>query len=321
MFALDTMIWSANYEGPQRVVMGNWSHAGMPQGSINAERKKIRGNEQHRWFDRWLKGIENGIDREPPIVYALMIEPEEWRWETALQWPPDGITHRDLFLAAGPSGSVASVNDGRLTGTLSPSGVDSYEVDPTTTSGSSSRWDNAVGAAPAMTYDGLAENDRKCLTYTTAALEKDLVVVGHPVVKLWVTSTSGDADLHLLLEEVDREGEVRYVTEGVLRASHRALREAPYDNLGLPYQRVFSGDATPLPADRPDEVVLDLHPTATVFNRGHRLRLVIMAADADNTEANERAGETTLGLFRGEQNPSCIRLPFLGQGLLPTKPR
>jgi len=305
VFAFDTTLWFANYEGPQRMMMGDWSHA-----QSTNDRQRLTDIEQLRWFDRWLKGIENGVEDEPPVRYQLMIEPGESEWIAAESWPPAGTDTLELFLGTGPSGSVESVNDGALSASAGAAARDRYRVDPTTTTGTSTRWDQAVGAAPVMRYSGLAANDAKCLTYTTAPLEEDLTVIGHPVVRLFVASSSGDADLHVLLEEV-ADGDLRYVTEGVLRASLRKLGEAPYDNLGLPYQRCFAEDAEPLPADAPAEVLMDLLPTATVFDAGHRLRLTIMGADADNTRPGPKAEETTLSLFHGGEHASRIALPVL----------
>jgi putative CocE/NonD family hydrolase len=286
VFVADATLWYANYEGPQKLGIGAWSHGSMPDSALMAERGRLAAIEQHRWFDYWLKGIDNGIMDEPTIHYALMEDPGSWTWRSAHSWPPPEAETTLFYLAAGPSGSVESVNDGGLARSAPADGDahDAYLVDLTTTTGTSSRWDNAVGV-PMMNYAELAANDRKALTYTTPPLESDIAVVGHPVVTLHVTATGGDADFHVLLEEVDGEGAVRYITEGVLRGSHRKLDEAPWYNMGLPYQRSFEADRVPLPSDEPAEIVMDLHPTATVFNAGHRIRVTIMGADADNTEA------------------------------------
>lgn len=308
IFVTDAALWFANYRGPQKLGIGAWSHAGMPDPELMAERMELYAVEQHRWFDFWLKGIENGVLDEPPIHYAVMNDPGDWRWVAADSWPPE-TTPRRLFLAAGASGSVASVNDGALTPDAPAAGdaFDEYEVDLTTTTGTSSRWDNAVGAAPEMVYPDLSATDAKSLTYTTVPLEADLTVTGHPVVTLWVTSSRRDADFFVLLEEVDETGFSRYVTEGVLRASHRALAEAPWDNLGLPFQRSYARDVEPLP-DAPAELRLDLHPTSTVFNAGHRLRLTIMGADRDNAEeVSEEA--PTVRVYRSAAHPSSVELP------------
>lgn len=315
VFVTDAVLWYANYRAPQKLMIGAWSHAGMPDSALMAERGRLGAIEQHRWFDRWLKGIDNGVLDEPPIHYAVMIEPGEWRWETADEWPPPAEA-RVLRFAPGPSGSVESVNDGALVPAAEAASeagesFDEYAVDLTTTTGTATRWDNAVGAAPVMMYPDLRENDAKALTYTTAALPEDLIVAGHPVVTLYVTSTANDADFFVLLEEVYPDGRSRYVTEGVLRASHRALGEAPWDNLGLPYQRSFETDLEPLPAGVPTRLVLDLRPTATVFNAGNRLRVTVTGADRDNAE---EAYDTppTVRIYRSDEHPSGIEIPVAG---------
>jgi len=315
IFVSGATLWYANYAGPQKLTIGAWAHAGMPDMQLNAERARLNAIEQHRWFDRWLKGVENGIDDGAPVNYALMDEPGEWVWQSAAGWPLADARPTRFWFGAGPSGSVGSVNDGLLLA-APPEGSgagDAYEVDPTTTTGMATRWDNAVGAARVMMYPDLAPNDAKSLTYTTPPLEHDVVVVGHPVVTLYVTSDTGDADFHVLLEEVDADGVSRYVTEGVLRGSLRALAEAPWDNMGLPYQRCFREDQAPLSADEPSEVVMDLHPTATIFNAGHRIRVTIMGRDADNTEAPPGSARTTVRVFRGGERASSIVLPILGE--------
>jgi predicted acyl esterase len=109
---------------------------------------------------------------------------------------------------------------------------------------------------------------------------------------------------------VDESGVARYVTEGVLRASHRRLAEAPWgDNMGLPFQRSFREDREPLPAGEPAELIMDLLPTATVFNAGKRIRVTIMGADADNLELPE--GAPTYHVYRGGAHPSSIVLPVV----------
>jgi putative CocE/NonD family hydrolase len=191
---------------------------------------------------------------------------------------------------------------------------DVYAVDPTTTTGTTSRWDNAVGDAAVTSYPHLAENDRRCLTYTTEPLEQDVAVVGHPLARLFVASSAEDAEVIVLLEEVGAKGDVRYVTEGVLRGSHRTLGEAPWNNLGLPFQRGCHADFAALPRDEPTELVLDLHPTANVFDAGHRIRVTLMGADADNVQVLPNANETTLRVFRDAAHPSSIELPILPVG-------
>jgi hypothetical protein len=85
-------------------------------------------------------------------------------------------------------------------------------------------------------------NDAKALTYTTEPLASDLKVAG------------------TYLEEVDGSGKSRCITQGVLRASHRALGQAPFDNPGLPWHDHFESSLETIPADQPIELVFDLLP-------------------------------------------------------------
>jgi len=320
VFVTDATLWYANYRGPEKLAIGAWSHGGLPDSLLMAERGRIGAIEEHRWFDYWLKGIDNGVLDEPPVHYAVMVDPGEWRWEATGDWPPPA-ERTPYRLAAGPTGSVSSANDGRLAVADGPAGsgpapaedagFDEYTVDPTTTTGTATRWDNAVGGAPIMQYPDLAPNDAKSLTYTTDALVSDLTIVGHPIVSLYVTSSEGDADFFVLLEEVYPDGRSRYVTEGVLRASHRAIGESPWaDNLGLPFQRSFAEDVRPLPAGEPTELLMDLYPTATVFNAGNRLRLTVMGADRDNAEEVYDV-PPTVRIYRTDEYPSTIMLPIV----------
>jgi len=312
IFVTDATLWYTNYAGPQKMGIGAWAHAGMPDSLLTAERSRLGAVEQHRWFDYWLKGIDNGVMDEAPIHYAVMIDPGEWRWASATTWPP-ATEPRTFRFSGGRSGSVSSVNDGRLTPPNADApddgtAADEYTVDVTTTTGTATRWDNAVGAAPLMIYPDLQETDARALTYTTDPLETDLTVTGHPIVTLFVTSSARDADFFVLLEEVYPDGRSRYVTEGVLRASHRRLDDAPWDNMDLPYQRSFASDVESLPADGPGQLIMDLHPTSTVFNEGNRVRVTIMGADADNAEEAYDTPPTVM-IYRSAEYPSGIVLP------------
>lgn len=309
IYARDELLWAANWSGPDRVTLGPWAHA-LTDSTMASEQARLIGVEQHRWFDRWLKGVDNGVDRQTPMNYALMIDPGRWTWEASDVWPLRSVTTVDYFFGAGPSGSVRSANDGSLA--PAPAGLagqDRWLVDLTTTTGTASRWDNATGQGP-MRYPDLTLRDTKALTYTTQPLATDLTVIGHPVVTLFVTSNQPDGDFYAYLEEIDSTGFARYVSEGMLRASHRTLAEPPWNNLGLPWQRHHESDLAPLAPGEVAELVFDLHPTATVFNAGHRLRVTVAGADVDNTERPPVRGQPTVAVYRGGDRASRIALPI-----------
>ncbi|MDA1263687.1 MAG: CocE/NonD family hydrolase [Planctomycetota bacterium] len=297
VFALDTCLWFVNYAGPQRVIMGDWSHAQMSR-----QRFSVNAVEQHRWFDRWLKGIENGVDEGPRMQYALHVAPGELEWRSTDQWPPLGVV--DVVYAFGAGGKLS-------TGSVE-AGSEGYAIDPDATTGTASRWDNAVGAAPGgMSYSSavLAERAERALCWTGEPMGRDLVFVGHPQVTLHLEASAGDADLVVVLEELDAQGNAHYLTEGVLRASHHRLSEAPYDNLGLPWQRSFEADAGPLPEGTPTEIRMDLHPLAATIQEGHRLRVSLTCADADNLIAPVAGLGESVTVHYGAAHPSGLVLP------------
>jgi hypothetical protein len=243
--------------------------------------------------------------------------PKAAEWRSAKDWPVAGAAAVDLFLSPGPSGSIASVNDGRLRTAAPKAGRadDAFAVEYTATSGTTTRWDNAV--AGGFGYPDMAANDLKGLTYTTAPLIEDLQLTGTPVLRLWVASTAADADVFAYLEEVDPQGVSTYVTEGVLRASRRALGTAPYDNFGWPYHRGYPEDVQPLTPGQAVELVIEMQPTATVFDKGNRLRLSLAGADKDNAATPKLDPAPVLTVYRDKGRASSLRLPVVGAVRLP----
>jgi uncharacterized protein len=298
-----------NLTSPRRLVVGAWSHSAKDP-EIIQEEYRLLAVEEYRWFDRWLKGIDNGIMGEPPVLYQGMVAPKKNIWKAAASWPPPEAKASSYFLAAGRSLTSASLNDGKLLPEApKKAGQDVYPVDYSATTGTSTRWDNAVGGG--FGYPDLAPNDVKGLTYTTPALKTEVEVTGTPVVHVWLSSTAPDADLFAYLEEVDDKGVSQYVTEGALRASLRAVSEAPYDNLGWPYHRAYAADSAPLKAGEPVELVFALEPTSNVFNAGNRIRLTLTCADKDNAATPKLDPPPTVIVSRGPERMSFVSLPVV----------
>ncbi len=157
------------------------------------------------------------------------------------------------------------------------------------------------------------------MTYTTSALAADTTATGHPVVHLWVSTTATDGDFLAFLADVAPDGTVTPLPgteDGKLRASHRALNTAPYDNLGLPYHRSFATDVKPLSPGQPVELVFDMAPISYVFKAGHRIRLNI-----SNVEVPRHAGALpptpllspppVVTYYRNPTHSSYISMPVL----------
>jgi len=302
MFPRDALLWFKNLDNPQKLVMGPWFHSEYLGFDLLAERL--------RWYDYWLKGIDTGIMDEAPIHYWTMGAPKGEEWRSAWKWPLPNEELTNFYFQEGPSDSIQSINDGLLD-TDTPRaaiGQDDYVVDYTTTTGKSNRWANGYGGEKG--YPDMASNDAKGLTYTTAPLVSDVEVTGHPVVHLWVSSTAEDGDFFIYLEEVDQDGRSNYITEGTLRASHRAITKPPFDYLDLPYHRSYSEDISPLPAE-PTELVFDLHPTSNIFDTGNRIRVTITCADKDNTLTLLLSPPPRVSVYRNSRYHSYITLPVI----------
>jgi putative CocE/NonD family hydrolase len=300
----------ANFTVPTRVLIGPWPH-GSWNDAVGDERSRVVNTEQLRWFDYWLKGIENGILDEPPIHFAVNRTPgESWTWKSADSWPLRDAELVPFYLGPGPGNSADSANDGSLI-LESPDGdqsFDEYTVDYSTTSGEETRWHCGVGVT--MNYPDMSTNDAKALTYTSDVLEEDLTVIGHPVVTLYVSSSADDGDFFAYLEEVDAEGVSHYISEGQLRASCRALGDPPYANLGLPFHPVSKDGIRRLNPDEVVELTFDLHPVANIFDKGHRIRIAVTCADAGMAETEKISPAPLVRIFRSRDRPSHILLPL-----------
>jgi putative CocE/NonD family hydrolase len=300
IFPRDMLLWFNNLDMPKKIVIGPWNH----YQSYNLD----RSTEILRWYDHWLKGIDNGIMDEPPIHYTVMGAPDEDKFREAHQWPIPQARNVKYYLHRGPSGSVRSVNDGLLSSLMSKKGFDSYVTNYTTTSGKATRWyGQAVPAYPDMTI-----NDQKALTYTTEPLTKNVEIMGHPVVHIWLQCSADDIDVFAYLEEVDKNGKSTYITEGCLRASHRKLKEAPHNRMDIPYHRSFKEDIEPLP-NEPVELVFDLYPTANFFEASHRIRISITCADRDNYQTHKQNPTPEITVYRNAEYSSYVILPIYKQ--------
>lgn len=304
LYPRDAVLWFNNLNNPQKIVIGPWHHSAGDSAFLEAEHL--------RWYDYWLKGIDNGIMDEKPIYYYTMGAPEGTEWRSAGKWPLPEEKPTPYYFHEGKSKSMNSQNDGVLS--LQPptdaAGKDDYTVDYSTTSGKATRWTNGYGGK--FEYPDMTANDEKGLTYTTSPLITDLEVTGHPIIHLWMTSTAEDADFFAYLEEVDENGYSHYITEGTLRASHRTTSPPPYNNLGLPYHRSYAEDVVPVP-EEPVELVFDLLPTSNIFDQGHRIRLTITCADKDTALTPELSPPPTVSIYRNENFVSYISLPIIPQ--------
>ncbi|MCA1646409.1 MAG: CocE/NonD family hydrolase [Chloroflexi bacterium] len=202
---------------------------------------------QLRFFDYWLRGLDNGLLDDAPVRLAIR-DATGFRWRDEQEWPLARTTWTEMYLDAQ-----------RMQLSREPPTADA----------------DVSYAAP----DG-------GVSFTTVPAVRDIELTGPLALRLWVASSAGDMDLFVSVRNVgpDNEdvwavgsqGEQVPVTKGWLRVSHRELDEAR----SLPY-RPYHAHTEDKPA-QPGEVVqvdVEIWPTSMVFAAGHRLVLDIDAHD------------------------------------------
>ena len=326
--AIPTYVWSGWYDmdtvgatqlfrnlrGPKKLTIGPWSHGpnedngsqSSPLIIAEAKARELLTAEAIRWFDYWLKGQDNGVMSDP-AVHAGYADGRALSWRTDAQWPLAGVQPQTFNFAGGSDGA------GRLTPTrAATAGTVAFTVDYAATMGPQTRYHDSLSGAPEMAYPDLAKHARGGLAFTSDALSADVLVAGHPIVTLRARSTAPDGDLFVYLEDVGPDG-INYVSEAVMRASHRTPGRAPYDVAGLPFSdsRQATVSATPAFNGGPVELKADLQPTAYRFKAGHRIRVVVTGADADNYITPPILPEPRISLSVGGGLGSAITLPVV----------
>ena len=176
------------------------------------------------------------------------------------------------------------------------------------TTGKTPHWS---GLAVPHEYPNMRSNDARAFTYTTPPLETAANIIGHPVMHLWLSTDAPDLDVFVYLEEVDGNGNSTYISQGNLRASHRALSQAPFDNSGLPWHNHFQSELQPIAAGEPVELVFDLLPTAWQFSPGKRIRITVAFADAGNFDTPVLSPAPTVEVLRNTGHSSYVVLPIV----------
>ncbi len=259
---------------------------------------KGHADEVQRFLDKYLRGIDTGIDREPPVQYYAM-GPEQWR--SAVTWPPAGTRQQSFFL-----------NTAQALSTSAPSmaeSADRYQVDPASTSGGA-RWVLDMKTGRSHWYEDRRKISAQLLHYTSQPLTTALTVEGRPLVELAMSANADDGGVFAYLEDVAPDGYVRYVTEGELRLLDRATTRPP-DLFGTePLHDFRRSSAKPMIAGRVEPIVLEMLPTAYTFPAGHSIRIAFAGADAGIFKTPVAAQPLVYEVHHDQQHPSRIDLPI-----------
>ena len=284
-----------------RLIIGPWSHVSLgsrkigdidfgPQAALDLPGAIIR------WFDRWLKETENGIDAEPAVRYFVM---GSGKWKAADTWPPEGTSEATYYLSSG--GNARPVGQAGSLALAAPmdATADSYVYDPHDPV--PTLWDRALFTMPADRRR--LEHRQDILYYRTSPLEEHLEIVGYPEVILHASSSAPDTDFFASLVDEDPDGIAMEVASGMVRARHRnSLEQEDF---------LTPGEVT--------EFRIRLGATACRFRRGHRIRLEITSSDFPNYDRNHNTGKNDLAdaelvpaeqrVFHSAEYPSRLVLP------------
>jgi len=319
MLLYQTMVKEAKSEIARkgsRLVIGPWTHVlgqrhvgDMDFGSDAAvDRTSLR----IRWFDYWLKGIQNGIDKEAPVKIFVM---GDNKWRDEQYWPLKRTKEKILFISSDGQANTAS-GDGMLIGEKPQSlGIDNYNYDPNDpvpTLGKPARDIYAV-TRTASDQRPLAER-RDILVYQTQPLTERIEVTGFPVVELYAATTAPDTDWFMRLIDIYPDGLALDISQGFVRARYRKGVDKPE-------------------FIKPNEVVkytIRMKPTSNAFLPGHRIRLDITSSDFPNydrnhnTAANQHADANMViakqTIYHGGERATRIILPWVPNPIEKEKP-
>ncbi|MBC7328107.1 CocE/NonD family hydrolase [bacterium] len=293
-----------NARGKQKLIIGPWTHAVFQDkaGELtfpNAKNPPTNYGDAWRWFDHYLKGVDNGVDKEPAVTYYVMgdvTDPDapgnEWR--TANTWPPVKAEPTPLYLQPDKKLSWEKpTKSGKLVYTYDPK-------NPVPTIGG---YQLTIPAGP-MDQRKIEERP-DVLVFTSAPLNKPLEVTGKVKVILWVSSDTPDTDFVARLCDVYPDGRSYNICEGIIRACFReGFTQPKWLKPGQIYR-----------------LEIDLWSTSIIFNKGHRIRLHITSSSYPGFESNPNTAKLVYNpsdakiahntIHIDAQHPSYILLPVV----------
>jgi putative CocE/NonD family hydrolase len=269
----------------QRLLIGPWSHGSwtgiFPHRSYglaaNGDVMDLVG-VQLRWFDHWLKGVDNGVQQEKPVKLFVM-GLDQWREED--DWPLPDTHFRSYYLHSGGHANSAA-GDGMLSTEVptTEEAEDVYLYDPR-------RPVPTVGGAILLSFQApemeqgphdqrSVEAREDVLCYSTPILEQPVEVTGPIELVLFVSSSARDTDFTGKLVDVYPDGRAEILTDGILRTRYRESFSQP--KLLEPGQ-IY-------------ELHLDLWATSNLFRAGHRIRLEVSSSNFPRFDRNTNTGGT-----------------------------
>jgi uncharacterized protein len=170
-------------------------------------------------------------------------------------------------------------------------------------------------------YDWTQNPAGTAVSYLTAPLSANTVVVGGGAAQLWIRASAASVDLQVTVSEVRPDGTETFVQDGWLRASERKLDPAK-STLLEPVLSLRRADVAPLPRGRFTEVTVPLYYEGHAYRKGSRIRITISAPGGDQPvwafAQTSPSGRATVSIARSPTLPSRLILAVVPGVAVPT---
>lgn len=304
---------SAQARRQQKLIIGPWSHGTNWTASYHEQEFGLHASGdaanlagvQLRWMERWVKGIANGIDQEPPVRIFVMGS-NQWRDE--MDWPLPDTRYTPYYLhSAGHANTLRG--DGALLldlPTSEPADTFIYNPhDPVPSIGGANLTPFASSMGPRDQRSVELRDD--VLVYTTPVMTQAVEVIGPITARIYVSSSTPDTDITCKLVDLHPDGRAMLLTDGILRLRYRHSFERP----------------TLLQPDEIVPITIDLWSTANVFLPGHCIRIEVSSSCFPKFARNSNTGgeiatensdqyQTAINrIYHDAVHPSHLLLPII----------
>ncbi len=298
-----------NTKNTKRVMVGPWDH-GPGQYFTNFTGTKSKELniklEILRFLDQYVKGIDTGLETEPPVNYFTM---GEQAWKASNTWPPKEVQSTEMFFSPELLKNERPAKEETVT----------YNCDYATTTGygekgGGTRWNSlTVLYKYEDTYYGpRGGQDLLMEVFDGPVLEKDVEITGHPEIHLNVSTSTGKGHIFVYLEEVLPDGTSRYITEGMLDINHAKMCEDGDYSCCFPQHSFKEKDMIELQPNEFKKTVINMIPTSYTIMAGNRIRIAVGVADKDHFDIPEESiRPETVNILTGGENGSFVRLPIV----------
>lgn len=253
-----------------------------------------------RWYDRWLKGVDNGIEQEPRVrVYDMGAK----AWKAYDTWPPANAQQVTYYLDSDGGANTAAGNGRLVLARPKRDLLDRFRYDPLNPAPSLGGQVCCFNAAVPGSFDQAAMQARQdVLVYSTEPLRAPVDVTGPVGVTLYLSSDVKDTDLMVKLVDVYPDGKAYNLDEQALRVRWRDGWDAP----------VLMEPGTVYKVTLPPLV------TSNTFRAGHRIRISVTSSSFPVYERNLNTGGPNYNekdpvvahnvIHHGPRHPSTVTL-------------